>query len=384
MASTILHLRQTESIWGPDRHIIQLARALPQAGYAVDVAVLDPSWGEARGSLNPLVQAAVATQARSEALPASWPNLAGLVARLLRWIDSRSIRLIHSHEFKTQVIGDWLSRWSGVPHVTSDHGELTSLARWYHVGLCGARRCTRVVAGSADRVGALRQRGFPATQISHCPYGIDPEEVEGSSTAERAVVRAQLGADENHFVVLCPARMDPQKGQDVLVAALGRIVVRQERVRLWLTGSSGTAWEASLRNQAAASGLDRHVAFLGHYPAIADLLQASDLVVLPSRQENFPYALLEAFALSRPVVATRVGGVPELVQDRVNGWLVPPASPGSLAEAISAVILDPQAAAKRAAAGRTTIDQSFTARAMTETMAAIYRGILGEEAPDET
>jgi L-malate glycosyltransferase len=122
--------------------------------------------------------------------------------------------------------------------------------------------------------------------------------------------------------------------------------------------------------------------YLGHYPTIADLLRASDLVVLPSRQENFPYALLEAFALSRPVVATRVGGVPELVQDPVNGWLVPPASPESLAEAISAVILDPQSAAKRAAAGRTTVDQSFTARAMTETMVTIYRGILGEEAPD--
>ena len=384
MASTILHLRQTESIWGPDRHIIQLARALPAAGYAVDVAVLDPSWGEARASSNPLVQAAVAMQARSEALPARWPHLAGLVARLLRWIDARSIRLIHSHEFKTQVIGDWLSRWSGVPHVTSDHGELTSLARWYRVGLWRARRCTRVVAGSADRVRALRQRGFPATQIAHCPYGIDPEEIERSSTAERAVVRAQLGVGENHFVVLCPARMDPQKGQDVLVAALGRIVARHERVRLWLTGSSGTAWEASLRNQAAASGLERHIAYLGHYPVMADLLRASDLVVLPSRQENFPYALLEAFALSRPVVATRVGGVPELVQDRVNGWLVPPALPECLAEAISAVIQDPQSAAKCAAAGRSTIDQSFTARAMTAAMVAIYRGILGEEAPDET
>ena len=249
--------------------------------------------------------------------------------------------------------------------------------------LC-VRRCTRVVAGSADRVKALRQRGFAATQIVHCPYGIDPEEIEGSSTADRAVVRAQLGVDENHFVVLCPARMEPQKGQDVLVAALGRIVVRHKHVRLWLTGLSGTAWEASLRNQAAASGLDRHVAYLGRYPAIADLLRASDLVVLPSRQENFPYALLEAFALSRPVVATRVGGVPELVQDQVNGWLVPPASPECLAEAISAAILDPQSAAKHAAAGRSTIDQSFTARAMTETMIATYRGILGEEAPDET
>jgi Glycosyltransferase Family 4 len=172
MASTILHLRQTESIWGPDRHIIQLARSLPGAGYAVDVAVLDPSWAEEKASLNPLVQAIVAMQARSEALPARWPNLAGLVARLLRWIDSRSIRLIHSHEFKTQVIGDWLSQWSGVPHVTSDHGELTSLARWYRVGLWRARRCIRVVAGSADRIEALRRRGFPATQIAHCPYGI--------------------------------------------------------------------------------------------------------------------------------------------------------------------------------------------------------------------
>jgi glycosyltransferase involved in cell wall biosynthesis len=139
-----------------------------------------------------------------------------------------------------------------------------------------------------------------------------------------------------------------------------------------------------LRNQVAAGGLACHVAYLGYYPEIASLMGASDLVVLPSRQENFPYALLEAFALSRPVVATRVGGVPELVQDRVNGWLVPPASPESLAEAISAVILDPKAAATRAAAGRRTVDQSFSVRAMTETMVAIYRGILGEEARDET
>jgi glycosyltransferase involved in cell wall biosynthesis len=383
MAATILHLRQTESIWGPDRHIIQLTRALPGAGYAVDVAVLDPSWRKARASLNPLVQAAVAMQARSEALPARWHNLAGLVARLLKWIDARSIQLIHSHEFKTQVIGDWLSRWSGVPHVTSDHGELTSLARWYRVGLWRARHCIQVVAGSADRVEALRQRGFPATQIAHCPYGIDLEEIENSSTAERAVVRARFGVGENHFVVLCPARMEPQKGQDVLVAALGRIVARHERVRLWLTGSTGTAWEASLRKQVVTSGLDRHVAYLGHYPVMADLLRASDLVVLPSRQENFPYAVLEAFALARPVIATRVGGVPELVQDSVNGWLVPPAAPESLAEAISVVILDPKSAAKRAAAGRITVDRSFTARAMAETMVAIYRGILGAEAPNE-
>lgn len=379
--AAILHLRQCPRIWGPDRYIQQVVAGLPELGMRADVAILDSRDRESQRAVHPLADAVAAAGGHVAVMRADWAGLPATVAELWSMVVARGIRLVHSHEFKSQAIGSLVARLAGVPHVTTDHGELLALRRWYGVGMWCARSAALVMAGSRDRMRRLQERGIAPDRIAHCPYGIDPEAFASGVTHDRGVTRGASAASADDFVVLCPARFESQKGQDVLVEAACRLRARGRRVTIWITGTPTDAWQAGVVERAARGGVQEAVRFLGYTDRMPDLLAACDLVVLPSREENFPYAVLEAFAMARPVIATRVGGVPELVRGGANGWSVPPEDAEALAAAIEAVLDSPQEAAAMAAAGRRTVEVDFHVRETVARTAALYRTVLAEH-PD--
>ena len=112
----------------------------------------------------------------------------------------------------------------------------------------------------------------------------------------------------------------------------------------------------------------------------APYLAAADLVVLPSRREGLPVSALEAFALGRAVVATDVGGTPDVVQDGTTGWLVPPEQPEALAEAIVAALREPEERARRAREGRELVARSYSSDAMIDSIEDLCRALAGRRA----
>jgi glycosyltransferase involved in cell wall biosynthesis len=254
--------------------------------------------------------------------------------------------VVHAHGQDAAILAATARQFHPFPLAITRHvmdEPTTSLPlRLRAAGACVAfRRADAAVAVSdaaARRLADLS--GLPHRSIHVIPNGIEMESFDHSTEDRRSEVRAALSAGPGEQLVLVPAVLREGKGHDVLLRALPAVRARVPAARLLVAG--GGEREAALRSQTRALGdeMAAAVRFLGPRTDIPDLLAACDLVVLPSAGEALPTALIEAAAAGRPVVATRVGGTPEVVVDGVSGLLVPPRNPAALADAIAILLLD--------------------------------------------
>jgi len=157
-----------------------------------------------------------------------------------------------------------------------------------------------------------------------------------------------------------------------LIQAIEELVKRGDtRVRLLLVGQGPL--EADLRQSAVEYGLCDRVQILGYSNEVSDLLSAIDIFVLPSLSEGLPLALLEAAAAGRPLIATEVGGVPEIVDDGVNGLLVPPRDPKSLANAVQSLSHDPERRIKMGEAARKKVEANWSMTSVADAYLTLLR-----------
>ncbi|MGE5505743.1 MAG: glycosyltransferase family 4 protein [Actinomycetota bacterium] len=225
-----------------------------------------------------------------------------------------------------------------------------------HIGLADAERSTSI-GGWAD------ERFF------HLP---DP-------VSTQARVRAELGIDASVQVIVCVGMLRPDKGQDHLLAALAMLRGRRLAPACVIVGAATAecaGYEAALRGLVEEAGLAAQVMFTGYRDDISEVMQAGDLVVIPSLTEAQPRVAVQAFAVGKPVVASQVGGVPEIVEHGRTGWLVPPADPTALADAIEHVLRCPGDAAKVAAEARRLAEEAMRFDHRMEQTLATYRAAV--------
>ncbi len=156
--------------------------------------------------------------------------------------------------------------------------------------------------------------------------------------AIRRDVRAELGIPSGQILVVTVANLRSEKGYDVLLDTARLVADRQLPIMFAAAGEGSLAEELAERHRAL--GLGRRFQFLGHRPDALELLTAADVVVLPSHQEGLPVVLMEATSVGATIVATSVGGVPQVITDGVNGLIVPPGAPERLADALERVSTD--------------------------------------------
>ncbi len=240
------------------------------------------------------------------------------------------------------------------------------------LGALSASRWKRLLWGLAlprfDRVLAVSR-----AVADHVPGGVTPAVLYASviprdrPRADRARMRRHLGISGDTPVVMAVGRLSFEKGFDLLGRAAESLASSGARVLLIGDGAERTA----LLRYA-------HLELLGPRPDVGDLMAGADVIVCPSRTEGFPQTPLQAMFAGVPVVATSVGGTPEIVVDQKTGLLVPPEDPRALADAIASLLHDPIRASALGAAGRVRIfEAGFTAEAMCARHEAIYRELLG-------
>jgi glycosyltransferase involved in cell wall biosynthesis len=251
--------------------------------------------------------------------------------------------VLHAHCAYPDAVGAaWVARDIGVPLVVTVHGSdinvsarqrlLRPQIRW---ALRSAQRVLAVSRALQQQVAALT--GLPHERLACIPCaGYAPEVFR---PRPREPVRAGLGVRADARLVLFVGHLFPVKAVDVLLRAWGMRARRGSLApgeELALVGEGGE--RARLERLVREEGVAASVRFLGPLPQaqVADWLAAADLLCLPSHSEGSPNVVVEALASGVPVVATRVGGVPDLVSDGINGLLVPPADPSSLADALDA------------------------------------------------
>jgi glycosyltransferase involved in cell wall biosynthesis len=235
------------------------------------------------------------------------------------------------------------------------------------------RRDRVVAVGEAVRQALVVNDGFPAGRVGVIYNGIDLGPF--GAAVGRAALRRELGLAENDLVLFQVARLDPIKDHLTALRALQRLRQWRDDVRLVIVGEGPT--EATIRQFVREGGLESHVHMLGLRADVARLLPAGDAFLLTSVSEGIPLTVIEAMAAGLPVVATRVGGMAEVVEDGRTGLLAPAGDAEALAESVMRLARDPGLAAEMGRWGRARAWAEFSEAHMHERYGQLYREMLG-------
>ncbi len=293
--------------------------------------------------------------------PAPWHEL----YRILR---QESIDILHAHMPRASVPGAVLARLARVPVVIShEHGSSIEGKRIRplldrHVV---ARLSTVVLAVSEwDRRQLIELERIPVDRVAVLHNGIpEPPEARGD-------VRAELGIDPGEPLIGAVGRLYEQKGYDFLVPAVAQLKREGRRLRCIIVGLGPE--EQALRKQVVELGVADEVALIGRRSDPADVIRALDVALLPSRWEGSPLVLMEYMALAAPIVATAVGGVPEMMDDGVHGLLVAPRDPAQLATAIGRLLDDRELAARLGRAARARQQAQYDLSVVVDRLEELY------------
>jgi glycosyltransferase involved in cell wall biosynthesis len=230
-----------------------------------------------------------------------------------------------------------------------------------------------IVAVSEELRRYMLEARFPAARVAVIRNGI--EAGPRPSPADRHAARRALGIAAETFVAVSVARLDPVKDFGTLLDAFATVRRRAAGARLLIVGDGPE--RAAIAARAAQPDLDGAVHLIGFRSDVRALIAAADVYVNSSISEGISITILEAMAAGLPVVATAVGGTPEVLANGAGGLLVPSRDAERLASAILALAADPQRRAVLGAAGRRRLETSFTIDRMVDEYVATYRGLLG-------
>jgi glycosyltransferase involved in cell wall biosynthesis len=303
------------------------------------------------------------------------PNTARQVARLVRLVRDEGIAIVHAQDIYTNVLGTLAARLAGVPSVT------TRVDLGHHV--VGYRRpLTRLACLASDRVLvnalcirelALRE-GVAPDRVVVVRNGVDLDALDRTAREP-----ADPGLPPGTWITCIANMHHPVKGQTDLLAAFREVVRRRPDARLALVGDG--VRRRALEELAGQLGLAGRVRFLGFRRDGPAILARSALSVSASYAEGISNAILEAMALRLPVVATAVGGTPELVRDGVNGFLVPPGAPGALARRILDALAAGPRSRRMGERGRGIVEREFDVGQMRLGYDALYDSLASHPVP---
>lgn len=283
-------------------------------------------------------------------------------------------RIIHSNSATAHLYAGSVAKKLGIPSVW--HSRDLRPLQFPASTIC--RNADFVVAVSQCVADFLGANGFKQYRISRIYNGIDAEAWQARVTDRD--VRAELGLTEAERILLMAAQFVPWKRHEDAVRAMPRILERVPAVRLVLAGSDlwGThpEIEADLKALAAELNVADEVLFVGQRDDVPDLMDAAELVLIPSDAEPFGRTTIEAMALGKPVVGTRAGGLPEVVRDGETGLLVVPRFPESLADACLRLLENESLAYRIGEASRARVEKHFNMSTVTAETLALYRKML--------
>jgi L-malate glycosyltransferase len=343
------------AIGGTERQMVELARRLDPSRFRVHLACF-----HRRGPL----LADIPSRIPIREFPVRGfvnPAAVGRLIKFASWCRSVDAAIVHTCDLYANIFGLPGAALAGVPVRIGNRREILTgdkspaKLRTQRLAYCAAHA---VVANSSAARDQLEREGVRADKLRLITNGLDA----------RRFVPVTPRRDIRRIVMV--ANLRPEKGQDTLLAAAPRILARYPDASFTFVGDGPR--RQALETLTRALGITERVRFVGESRDVAPILAGHDLFVLPSRSEAFPNALIEAMATGLPVVATDVGGIPEVVRPGVNGQLVSPDDDQGLADAVLALMDDPAAAAALGRAARADVERHYTIDRMVERFEELY------------
>jgi glycosyltransferase involved in cell wall biosynthesis len=289
--------------------------------------------------------------------------------RLARYIRKNRFDVVHTYGLYTNLFALPAAKLAGAPVIVAsirDRGDiLTRAQRWFQRQVCRLANCILVNAESIRD--AIVKQGYRAENIAVIRNGIVPSRFRSQTASS---LRQELGIPASAPVVLVLSRLNPMKGVEYFLDAAAVVARELPEVRFLIVGDG--LHKVVLEERAAALGIADRVVFTGFRTDVPQLLAESSLSVLPSLSEGLSNTLLESMAAGVPVIATRVGGNPEVIEDGVSGLLVPVRDAAELAAAMSKLLCNPVLASAVREAGRRRIDELFSMHASIRQVEDLY------------
>ncbi|HEX4602887.1 MAG TPA: glycosyltransferase family 4 protein [Candidatus Angelobacter sp.] len=296
------------------------------------------------------------------------------VRQIEEYIGEDSIELVHTHGYKADLYG-FLAAWrSNKPVVATCHnwlGGTAALGVYNHLDRMALKRFDALAAVSDEVAQRLLNTGVPAEKIRTIANGIDVQ------AFERGVPLPALSATGAKVVGMV-ARLDLQKGFEYLLRAMRELCNIFYGLKVVIVGEGPD--RKAIENMVKEYGLQSSVVLAGQQSDMPAVYAAMDIFVLPSLNEGLPMTLLEAMAASRPVVATRVGAVPNVIKDGENGLLVDPKDTEGLRNALASLLSDANLCRRISARAHNWVSANYTSEAMALKYRQLYEEVLGRPA----
>ena len=350
----VVHLTSSRFFGGPERQMLGLAQALPPSCRTVIVTFPED------GHCHPFLEEARQRGLHALALENDTPYFFAALDELTNLLRHTQASVLCCHGYKANLLGRLAARRTGVAVIAVARGwtgENLRVRLYEAMDRIGLRWMDQVVCVSAGQAAKVRQAGVPQEKTRVIHNAIRTERFAEPDPGYRGLLQ-QIFPLPRSRIIGAAGRLSPEKGFGVLIDAAATLARRDQTLGFVLFG------EGPLRDRLARRielyGLTSSFILAGFRADLDRFLPFLDLLVLPSFTEGLPNVVLEAMAAGVPVVATAVGGTPELIEDGVNGYLVPPGEPQALAARLHDLLTDEQRMQALGQAGRRTVLERFT------------------------
>jgi glycosyltransferase involved in cell wall biosynthesis len=365
----VLELISSGGFYGAESVLLTLSQALSDLGCEVVVGAFENEQSPNLEIAERARQAGLAV----EIFPCRGRFDRKAVRALRNFARLRGVDVVHTHGYKADIYGYAAFRRSGIPLTGTCHNwtnQSRSLQIYAHLDRFALSRFSRVIAVSETVEQKLLASGVKQNRLVTIENGVDL----GRFLPKPSAFAKEI-AKGNRKLIGMIGRLVVQKGPDVLLRAAQGAFQRFPDTAIAFIGDG--PMQAELERLAKELGIAGRVIFAGSRSDVPDILQALDLVVLPSLNEGLPMSLLEAMAAERAIIATRVGGIPRIIRHQETGLLIDVGDVAGLRSAIERLLGDPADAARLARAARTLVEQQFSS----EAMARKYLNIFEEVSP---
>lgn len=355
----VLQVISSSATSGAEKHVLALSQLLVRRGHHVEIVCPPGGWLGKQCRLNEI------PVFESEMKGAGWFRTMGLV---MRRIKESKIDVTHSHLTRATYFGAIGSMMRRKPAVASVH--ITNRDEIYRRMAFGQNR---LVAVSNFVRGILHGRGIPDRFIDIVYNGTDFTEF---AYHEPAAVRTEFGIAPERTVIGLVGRVCREKGHLLMVDALKDVLTEYPNTHVMFVGRVETTFEPEFRDAIAAAGVSGNVTLAGERHDIPRLMDSFDFTAMPSHRETFGIAAIEAMARKKAVVASRIGGLTEVVRHKQTGLLCD-LQPDDLANAISYMLENEQEREQMGLLGRALVEEKFTHREMVRQLLGVYGKAIG-------
>jgi glycosyltransferase involved in cell wall biosynthesis len=380
----VLALVEGSTVSGPAKNLFEFCRVARtlSTGPVVDIAVVtfQRSLALDCSRNTDLIDAARQADIAVERIPERFAFDAQVVSRLRKLSERFRPDLIQTHAAKSHFLLRCSGLWKDTPWIAFHHGYTNTDFRspiYNNLDRWSLQVPERIVTVSLATKQQLQGRGIPGERIAVVHNAVQsriPEKsrVDGAVFGQKKI---DLGLSPDEKLILCVGRLSKEKAQIDMVAALHHL--RQLRpnlaVRLMILGDGPE--REPIAQAVRSAGLEKHVVFAGHLNDLAPYYEAADVVAIPSLSEGSPNVLLEAMAFGVPVVATEVGGIPEIVVHEDTALLVPARDAAAMAAAIDRLLSDPTTASALARLARKKVETDYSPESRGNSLVNIYADV---------